>query len=70
MTDLSLQEMLPLLPPELQTEVRDFAAFLLERTVAKKHSPMTFEWAGVLKELGGQFTSVQVQHQISDWRSG
>ncbi len=70
MADLSLQEMLRMLPPELQTEVRDFAAFLLERKVTQKHLPMKFQWEGALKDLRGQYTSVQLQHQISDWRGG
>ncbi len=29
---------------------------------------MKFQWEGVLKDLGRQYTSVQVQHQIADWR--
>ncbi len=70
MSDLSLQEMLQILPPELQVEVRDFAAFLLERKVTQKRLPMKFQWEGALKDLRDQYTSVQLQHQISDWRGG
>ena len=70
MSDLSLQEMLQILPPELQIEVRDFAAFLLERKVTQKRLPMKFQWEGALKDLRDQYTSVQLQHQISDWRGG
>jgi len=70
MTDLSLQEMLRLLPPTLQTEVRDFVAFLLEHKVKKQSLPMKFQWEGVLKDLRGQYTSVQLQHQIADLRGG
>lgn len=70
MAELSLQEMLRMLPPELQTEVRDFAAFLLERKVTPKHLPMKFQWEGALKDLRGRYTSVQLQHQIADLRGG
>lgn len=70
MADLSLQEMVQMLPPELQTEVRDFAAFLLERKVTQKRLPMKFQWEGALKDLRGQYTSVQLQHQVSEWRGG
>ena len=70
MVDLSLQEVLRMLPPELQTEVRDFAAFLLERKVSQERLPMKFQWEGVLKDLRGQYTSVQLQHQIADLRGG
>lgn len=70
MTELSLQDMLRMLPPALQMEVRDFAAFLLEHRVRRQISPMKFQWAGVLKDLGNQYTSVQLQHQIAELRGG
>ena len=70
MADLSLQEMLRKLPPELQSEVRDFVAFLLERKATRNNVPMKFQWEGALKDLRAHYTSVQLQHQISDWRGG
>jgi hypothetical protein len=70
MAELSLQEMLRMLPPALQTEVRDFVAFLLEHRVRKQNAPMSFRWEGALKDLRGQYTSVQLQHQIADLRGG
>ena len=70
MADLSLQEMLKMLPPALQTEVRDFVAFLLEHRVKKRVQPMKFQWEGALKDLRGQYTSVQLQHQIAELRGG
>jgi hypothetical protein len=70
MSDLSLQEMIKMLPPELQSEVRDFAAFLLERKTSQKNLPMQFAWEGALIDLRSQYTSVQLQHQISEWRGG
>ncbi|MCC7189048.1 MAG: DUF2281 domain-containing protein [Anaerolineales bacterium] len=70
MAELSLQEMLKLLPPSLQTEVRDFAAFLLKHRVKKQVLPMKFQWEGVLKDLNGQYTSVQLQHKIAELRGG
>lgn len=68
MTELSLQEMVQKLPPELQEEVQDFVAFLLERRTARKNIPMTFKWEGALKDLRGEYTSVQLQHQVFEWR--
>jgi hypothetical protein len=71
MADLSLQEMLRMLPPALQTEVRDFVAFLLEHRVKRRVLPMKFQWEGALKDMrGGQYTSVQLQHQIAELRGG
>ncbi len=68
MIDLSLQEMLQKLPPDLQAEVRDFAEFLLERKASQTQRPMKFNWEGALKDMRQQFTSVELQHQISEWR--
>ena len=70
MTDLSLQELLRKLPPELQTEVRDFVEFLLERKSARQYRPMKFQWEGALKDLRAQYTSVQLQHQIAESKGG
>ena len=70
MIDLSLQEMLRKLPPELQTEVRDFVEFLLERKSARQKRPMKFQWEGALKDMRAQYTSVQLQHQIAELRGG
>ena len=70
MADLSLEEMLRMLPPALQAEVRDFVAFLLEHRVKKQVQPMKFQLEGALKDLRGQYTSVQLQHQIAELRGG
>lgn len=58
------------LPPELQTEVEDFVEFLWVKRVKKEHGKPSFSWAGGLKELAEQYTSVELQHKISDWRIG
>ena len=70
MVNLSLQEMLNRLPPELQTEVQDFVEFLLERKSTRHKQPMKFQWEGALKDMRSQYTSVQLQHQLADWRGG
>lgn len=62
------------LPPDLQAEVFDFAQFLLD-TKAKRNPPQarlkpTFQWAGALKDLRDQYTSVALQHAIARWRTG
>jgi hypothetical protein len=58
------------LPPELQQEVGDFVEFLVERRLKTPRSKPTFGWAGALKDLRGQYTSVELQHKISEWRIG
>jgi hypothetical protein len=69
-SDVPLQELLRRLPPELQTEVRDFIEFLLERRSTRSNGPMKFQWEGALKDLRGQYTSVELQHKIAELRGG
>jgi len=38
--------------------------------VRKKKQKPEFNWAGALKELGNNYTSVDLQHKISRWRIG
>lgn len=58
------------LPPELHREVEDFVQFLLERRVRRTRGKPKFEWAGALKEFRNQYTAVELQHKISEWRIG
>lgn len=65
-----LQELLEELPPNLQQEVLDFAEFLLEKSKKRPEEAPRFQWAGALKDLRNQYTSVELQHKASDWRVG
>jgi hypothetical protein len=67
---MSLQEMFEILPPDLQKQVHDFIERLLAERAEKPRRVPKFGWAGALGELKTQYTSVQLQHQISDWRAG
>ncbi|MGC8903523.1 MAG: DUF2281 domain-containing protein, partial [Fervidobacterium sp.] len=63
-----LSELVEELPPELQQEVRDFVEFLLKKRVKRLRKKPTLEWAGVLEDLREQYTSVELQHEITKWR--
>jgi len=63
-----IEEMVKELPPELQQEVEDFVQFLIEKRLKKPRGKPDFDWAGVLKDMRDQYTSVELQHQISEWR--
>lgn len=67
-----LEKLMEELPPELQQEVEDFARFLLETKARPVASPPrvkpTFSWAGALSDLRDQYTSVELQHEISSSR--
>lgn len=64
----TLADFVEQLPPDIQREVKDFAEFLLEKRAKKKHKVPTFDWEGDLRELGEQYTSVELQHKILKMR--
>ena len=66
----TLEDRIKVLPPELRREVEDFVDFLLEKRAGKRHGKPNFGWAGALKDLRDQYTSVELQHKISEWRIG
>lgn len=54
------------LPPDAQRQVIDLIE-LLESSKRKKKK-LSFNWIGGLKELRDQYTSVELQHKINEWR--
>ena len=67
---LTLKELVEQLPPDLQEEARDFIEFLLTRRGKQQRAMPKFDWAGTLSDLRDQYTSVELQHKISEWRIG
>jgi len=65
-----LEELVKELPPDCKEEVRDFVEFLLEKRARQPRRKPRFDWAGALKDLREQYTSVELQHKISEWRIG
>ena len=62
-------EMVKELPLEFQYEVEDFVRFLLEKQTKKPKGKSKFDWEGALEGLRDRYTSVELQHQISEWRA-
>ena len=56
------------LPPDIQEEVRSYAEFLLEKRSRKKQKVPVLDWEGALANLGEQYTSVELQHEIGKMR--
>ena len=56
------------LPLDIQKEVLSYAEFLLERRSRKKQKLPAFDWEGALEDLGEQYSSVQLQHEIGRMR--
>jgi len=70
----ALEKLIQELPVELQREVEDFARFLLTTKVrsnqpGRKPEKLRLGWAGALKDMREQYTSVELQHEISGWRT-
>ena len=66
----TLEELVRELPPDVEQEVRDFVEFVLQRRTKKPLGKPNFEWAGALKDMRDQYTSVELQHKLPDWRMG
>ena len=63
----SLEGLIRELPPDIQTQVRDFAEFLLAKR-ERRTTTLRQDWAGALREYRQQYTSLELQHQALDWR--
>ena len=65
----SINEMVNELAPGQQAEVRDFVEFLLAKHRSSPRRKPQFDWAGALKDMRDDYTSVDLQHEITRWRS-
>lgn len=66
----TLQNLIEELPPDLQREAEDFIAFIIKKHKKTLRGKPKFEWANALSDLSEQYTSVELQHKISEWRIG
>lgn len=64
-----LEEIIKELPSDLPQEVTDFARFLMEKRARKPKGKMNLDWLGALEDMKDQYTSVELQHKIQEWRS-
>jgi len=64
----SIADLINQLPPDLQQEVEDFVQFLKEKRLNRPRRKPTFSWAGALRDLRDKYTSVELQHKISECR--
>jgi len=66
----SLEEKIKSLPPGYRQEVQDFVEFILEKRLKKRREKPKFEWAGAARDLSDKYSSVDLQHKISELRIG
>ncbi len=63
-----LAELVQELPPDIHAEVRDFVEFLLIKRARKPGKKLRQDWAGALRDVRDQYTSLDLQRKASDWR--
>ena len=63
-----LAELVQELPPDVQTQVRDFVEFLLAKHRRKPGKKLRQDWAGVLRDYRDEYTSLELQQKALDWR--
>lgn len=65
---MSIEEIVKNLPEEIQKEVTDFIRSLLEKRIKKQGTKLRQDWAGALRDYKSQYTSMELQRKISEWR--
>ena len=65
----STEELFKQLAPESQKEARAFIESLIAKQEARPRRQPQFGWAGALSEMRDQYSSVDLQHQLLNWRS-
>ena len=63
----SLAESINSLPLDLQKKVFAYIAQLKRKAITTKKKKLSFKWAGGLKELKDQFTSLELQKKSLEW---
>ena len=56
------------LPEQLRAEVADFARFLKGKRSPGPAGEMRLDWRGLLRDMRDEYTSVELQHKLSEWR--
>ncbi len=65
---MSIDEIVKKLPEELQKEVMDFVNFLIEKRSKKTGVKLRRDWTGALRDYRSQYTSIELQKKIMEWR--
>ncbi len=65
---MSIDEIVKKLPGELQKEVMDFVNFLIEKRSKKTGVKLRQDWTGALRDYRSQYTSIELQKKIMEWR--
>jgi len=64
----TVQDLVKVLPPDLQKEVEDFVRFLIEKRLKRQGKRLRQDWAGALRDYRDQYTSLELQKKVLEWR--
>jgi len=67
-TRQTIDDLVKVLPPELQRAVEDFIRFLLAKHARKPGVTLRQDWAGALREFRDQYTALELQRKALEWR--
>jgi hypothetical protein len=58
------------MPPDLISEVMDYIDYLMHKYSigSKTKGTFNFSWEGGLSEISKKYTSVDLQHKVTEWR--
>ena len=62
-TQINIEEVVKVLPLEIQDKVRNFIEFLLEKQAREPRAAPKLDWRGALCDLGDQYTSVELERK-------
>jgi hypothetical protein len=63
-----IEEMAKKLPPDLRIQVQNFIEFLIERKKQNRRPTLRQDWAGALRDLKNEYTSLDPQKKALEWR--
>ena len=70
MDTATLQSKIEQLPTAVRTALMEYLDFLLAKYSPREQNGKSFrfDWEGGLSHLKGEYTSVELQHKIAEWR--
>ncbi len=63
-----IEEMVKNLPPDIRIQVQDFVEFLIERKKQNRRTILRQDWAGALRDVKLEYTSLELQKKALIWR--
>ncbi len=70
MSNKEIESKIRKLPDSLITQVLEYIDFLISKQAPQKNGKkkFKFDWEGSLSHLKKNFTSIDLQHKVSEWR--